>query len=96
MNLSELKQKPIGELLEMTEALGLDNLARSRKNDIIFALLKKHAKGGEDIYGDGVLEILTAGLGLLRSPGASCLACACWGGARPRGGSSHRPCQPLL
>ena len=44
MNLSELKQKPIGELLEMTEALGLDNLARSRKNDIIFALLKKTCK----------------------------------------------------
>jgi len=63
MNLSELKHKPIGELLEMTEALGLDNLARSRKNDIIFALLKKHAKSGEDIYGDGVLEILPDGFG---------------------------------
>ena len=74
MNLSELKQKPIGELLEMTEALGLDNLARSRKNDIIFALLKKHAKGGEDIYGDGVLEILPDGFGFLRSAGASYLA----------------------
>ena len=56
MNLSELKQKPIGELLEMTESLGLDNLARSRKQDIIFALLKKHAKSGEDIYGDGVFR----------------------------------------
>ena len=74
MNLSELKHKPIGELLEMTEALGLDNLARSRKNDIIFALLKKHAKGGEDIYGDGVLEILPDGFGFLRSAGASYLA----------------------
>jgi transcription termination factor Rho len=74
MNLSELKQKPIGELLEMTQALGLDNLARSRKNDIIFALLKKHAKGGEDIYGDGVLEILPDGFGFLRSSDASYLA----------------------
>lgn len=74
MNLSELKQKPIGELLEMTKALGLDNLARSRKNDIIFALLKKHAKGGEDIYGDGVLEILPDGFGFLRSSDASYLA----------------------
>ena len=74
MNLSELKHKPIGELLEMTEALGLDNLARSRKNDIIFALLKKHAKGGEDIYGDGVLEILPDGFGFLRSSDASYLA----------------------
>ena len=50
MNLSELKQKPIDELLEMTASAGLDNLARSRKQDIIFALLKKHAKSGEDIY----------------------------------------------
>ncbi len=74
MDLSELKQKPIDELLEMTKALGLDNLARSRKNDIIFALLKKHAKGGEDIYGDGVLEILPDGFGFLRSSDASYLA----------------------
>jgi transcription termination factor Rho len=58
----------------MTQALGLDNLARSRKNDIIFALLKKHAKGGEDIYGDGVLEILPDGFGFLRSSDASYLA----------------------
>ena len=74
MNLSELKERPIGELLEMKQALGLDNLARSRKNDIIFALLKKHAKGGEDIYGDGVLEILPDGFGFLRSSDASYLA----------------------
>jgi transcription termination factor Rho len=74
MNLSELKQKPIDELLAMTAAAGLDNLARSRKQDIIFALLKKHAKGGEDIYGDGVLEILPDGFGFLRSAGASYLA----------------------
>ena len=74
MNLSELKQKPIAELIEMTTAMGLDNLARSRKQDIIFALLKKHAKSGEDIYGDGVLEILPDGFGFLRSAGASYLA----------------------
>jgi transcription termination factor Rho len=74
MNLSELKQKPIDELLEMTASMGLDNLARSRKQDIIFALLKRHAKGGEDIYGDGVLEILPDGFGFLRSAGASYLA----------------------
>ena len=74
MNLSELKQKPIDELLEMTAAAGLDNLARSRKQDIIFALLKKHAKSGEDIYGGGVLEILPDGFGFLRSAGASYLA----------------------
>ena len=74
MNLSELKQKPIDELLEMTASAGFDNLARSRKQDIIFALLKKHAKSGEDIYGDGVLEILPDGFGFLRSAGASYLA----------------------
>ena len=74
MNLSELKQKPIDELLEMTASAGLDNLARSRKQDIIFALLKRHAKSGEDIYGDGVLEILPDGFGFLRSAGASYLA----------------------
>ena len=74
MNLSELKQKPIDELLEMTASMGLDNLARSRKQDIIFALLKRHAKGGEDIYGDGVLESLPDGFGFLRSAGSSYLA----------------------
>ena len=58
----------------MTASMGLDNLARSRKQDIIFALLKRHAKGGEDIYGDGVLEILPDGFGFLRSAGASYLA----------------------
>jgi transcription termination factor Rho len=74
MNLSELKQKPIDELLEMAASMGLDNLARSRKQDIIFAMLKRHAKSGEDIYGEGVLEILPDGFGFLRSAGASYLA----------------------
>lgn len=74
MNLSELKVKPIGELLDMATAMGLDNLARSRKQDIIFAMLKRHAKSGEDIYGDGVLEILPDGFGFLRSAGSSYLA----------------------
>ena len=74
MNLSELKQKPIGELIEMTVSAGLNDLARSRKQDIIFALLKRNAKSGEDIYGDGVLEILPDGFGFLRSSGASYLA----------------------
>lgn len=54
--------------------MGLENLARSRKQDIIFAMLKRHAKGGEDIYGEGVLEILPDGFGFLRSAGASYLA----------------------
>lgn len=54
--------------------MGIDNLARSRKQDIIFAILKKHAKSGEDIYGDGVLEILQDGFGFLRSADSSYLA----------------------
>ena len=66
MNLTELKQKPIPELLEMADQMGLENMARSRKQDIIFALLKKHAKSGEEISGDGVLEILQDGFGFLR------------------------------
>ncbi len=74
MNLTELKQKPVPDLLEMAREMGIDNLARSRKQDIIFAILKKHAKSGEDIYGDGVLEILQDGFGFLRSADSSYLA----------------------
>ena len=57
MNLTDLKAKPISELVKIAESMGLDNVARSRKQDIIFSILKRHAKSGEDIYGDGVLEI---------------------------------------
>ena len=74
MNLTELKQKPIAELLDMADQMGLENMARSRKQDIIFALLKKHAKSGEEISGDGVLEILQDGFGFLRSADSSYLA----------------------
>ena len=74
MNLTELKQKSVPELLDIAQEMGLDNLARSRKQDVIFTILKRHAKGGEDIYGDGVLEILQDGFGFLRSADASYLA----------------------
>ena len=74
MNLTELKNRPPAELVELGESLGLDDLARSRKQDIIFAILKAHAKLGEDIYGDGVLEILQDGFGFLRSAEGSYLA----------------------
>ena len=74
MNLTDLKTKPITELLTIAEEMGLDNLARSRKQDVIFSILKKHAKSGEDIYGDGVLEILQDGFGFLRSADCSYLA----------------------
>lgn len=73
-NLTDLKQKPIAELLEIAQALGLENMARSRKQDIIFSVLKRHAKSGHDIYGDGVLEILQDGFGFLRSAEGSYLA----------------------
>src|SRR5476651_1162958 len=74
MNLTELKQKPITELLELAEQMGIENMARSRKQDVIFSLLKKHEKSGEEISGDGVLEILQDGFGFLRSSDASYLA----------------------
>lgn len=73
-NLTDLKQKPIAELLDIAQALGLENMARSRKQDIIFSVLKRHAKSGHDIYGDGVLEILQDGFGFLRSAEGSYLA----------------------
>ena len=74
MNLTELKTKPIAELIEVASSMGLDNMARTRKQDIIFSILKRHAKSGEDIFGDGVLEILQDGFGFLRSAEGSYLA----------------------
>ncbi|OUU78398.1 MAG: transcription termination factor Rho [Gammaproteobacteria bacterium TMED78] len=74
MNLSELKTRPIADLLETASKMGLEGLARSRKENIIFAILKCHAKNGENIFGEGVLEILQDGFGFLRSPDSSYLA----------------------
>ncbi|KPK59972.1 MAG: transcription termination factor Rho [Gammaproteobacteria bacterium SG8_31] len=74
MNLTELKKRPAAELVELAQEMGMENLARSRKQDIIFSILKAHAKNGEDIYGDGVLEILQDGFGFLRSADSSYLA----------------------
>ena len=74
MNLTELKKKPASELIDTAAEMGIDNLARSRKQDIIFSILKAHAKNGEDIFGDGVLEILQDGFGFLRSADCSYLA----------------------
>ena len=71
MNLSELKNTAITELSGMAQELGIENVARMRKQDLIFAILKTRAKSGEDIYGDGVLECLPDGFGFLRSPGTS-------------------------
>jgi len=74
MNLTELKLKAVPELVEIAESMKLDNVARAKKQDIIFAILKSHAKSGEDIFGDGVLEILQDGFGFLRAADSSYLA----------------------
>jgi len=74
MNLSDLKTKAVPELLDIAKEMGLENINRTRKQDLIFTVLKRHAKSGEDIYGDGVLEILQDGFGFLRSATASYLA----------------------
>lgn len=74
MNLTELKRKSVAELLAVAEQMGLGNMARNRKQDIIFNLLKTHAKNGESIFGDGVLEVLPDGYGFLRSSEGSYLA----------------------
>lgn len=74
MDLSELKNKPIGVLADLARELGVENRARMRKQDIIFAILKHYAASGEDIYGEGVLELLQdGGFGFLRSAKASYL-----------------------
>ena len=74
MNLNDLKAKSAAELLELSEQMGIDGLARSRRQDIIFAILKAQAKKGEEIESEGVLEILQDGFGFLRSADSSYLA----------------------
>ncbi len=74
MNLTDLKLKSVPELLDIAKEMELENVSRTRKQDIIFAILKHHAKGGEDIHGDGVLEILQDGFGFLRGANSSYLA----------------------
>lgn len=74
MNLSDLKLKSVSELLDIAKEMKLEHVSRTRKQDMIFAILKNHAKSGEDIYGDGVLEILQDGFGFLRSSSSSYLA----------------------
>ena len=74
MHLGELKAKPVEELLTIAESMGIENLSRQKKQDVIFNILKTHSNGGEDIEGEGVLEILNDGFGFLRSPSSSYLA----------------------
>jgi transcription termination factor Rho len=74
MNLTELKSKPAHDLMALADSLGVEGVARSRKQDVIFGILKAQARKGEDISGDGVLEILQDGFGFLRSADSSYLA----------------------
>ncbi|MAN21371.1 MAG: transcription termination factor Rho [Gammaproteobacteria bacterium] len=74
MNLTELKTKSPSDLMTMASDMGIENIARARKQEVIFSILKSHAKNGEDIFGDGVLEILQDGFGFLRSSNSSYLA----------------------
>ena len=73
-NLTDLKRMPVGDLIEMARELGLENTARSRKQEVIAAIVRKQSKNGDEISGEGVLEILQDGFGFLRSPDASYLA----------------------
>lgn len=74
MNFSELKQLPIADLVNIAQEMGVENTSRMRKQDIIFSILKSHAQKGEDIHGDGVVEILSDGFGFLRSSDGSYMA----------------------
>ncbi len=71
MNLTEMKTKPINELVDIAENLGMEDVGRLKKQEIIFRIFKQQAKEGVDIYGGGVLEILNDGFGFLRSPEGS-------------------------
>ncbi|SPT69264.1 Transcription termination factor Rho [Anaerobiospirillum thomasii] len=74
MNLNELKNAPVAQLVAMCEQAGIENTARLNKKEIIFQILKFCARSGEDIFGEGVIEILPDGFGFLRSSDSSYLA----------------------
>jgi len=74
LSLNELKNQPVADLVALAESMQIENMSRSRKQDIIFEVLKAHGKSGESISGEGVLEILQDGFGFLRSADGSYLA----------------------
>ncbi|MGM9479647.1 transcription termination factor Rho [Roseateles sp. NT4] len=74
MHLSELKALHVSALIQMGEELEIDNVTRLRKQELMFAIMKKRAKAGEQVFGDGVLEVLPDGFGFLRSIEASYMA----------------------
>jgi transcription termination factor Rho len=67
MKLSELKRSTAAELLELAQSLGIENIARAKKQTLIFSILKHKASNDEEVIGDGVLDILQEGYGFLRS-----------------------------
>ena len=71
MHLNELKAQHVSEVLKQAEELEIENVGRMRKQEIMFAIIKKRAKAGEQVFADGVLEILPDGFGFLRSPDTS-------------------------
>ena len=71
MHLNELKALHVSEVLKQAEELDIENTGRMRKQELMFAIIKKRAKAGEQIFADGVLEILPDGFGFLRSPDTS-------------------------
>ena len=71
MHLNELKALHVSEVLKQAEELGIENTGRMRKQELMFAIIKKRAKAGEQVFADGVLEILPDGFGFLRSPDTS-------------------------
>ena len=74
MHLKELKALHISQLLEMAQELEIENANRLRKQELMFAIMKRRSKQGEPVFGDGVLEVLPDGFGFLRSPDTSYLA----------------------
>ncbi|NBW79134.1 MAG: transcription termination factor Rho [Betaproteobacteria bacterium] len=71
MHLNELKVLHVSELLTQAEALEIENTGRMRKQELMFAIIKRRARAGEQVFADGVLEILPDGFGFLRSPDSS-------------------------
>jgi transcription termination factor Rho len=71
MHLNELKALHVSEVLKQAEDLEIENTGRMRKQELMFAIIKKRARAGEQIFADGVLEILPDGFGFLRSPDTS-------------------------
>ena len=67
MNIQELKRKTSEQLIDEAEKLGIENASTLRRQEILFAILKKHAEKGEEITGGGVLQLLQDGFGFLRA-----------------------------